>query len=182
MFAEIAALVDGLQRREAPVNIGLEVIDILEPDVKPLRQGARCRAIAVAGNDEARTAQPGFGVAASGASLVSDFEVWTVGRSKNSGVRAIKDVLPQPRQMAKTPPAGGGGAGLVTHRIQKSAVNPLTRLASRIVIRHNYQSPHVEGPAATFDPCPTVLRVKLSGQIGAFLGEGSSGWPNSVRG
>ncbi|MBR1227180.1 hypothetical protein JQ600_19815 [Bradyrhizobium sp. AUGA SZCCT0176] len=41
MFAEIAALVGGLQRREAPVKIGLEVIDVLEPDVKPQRQGAR---------------------------------------------------------------------------------------------------------------------------------------------
>ncbi|MBR1193471.1 hypothetical protein [Bradyrhizobium sp. AUGA SZCCT0160] len=64
MSAEIAALAGAFQRREAPVEIGLEVIDILELDVKPQRQAARRRAIAVAGNDEARTARPGFGVAA----------------------------------------------------------------------------------------------------------------------
>jgi hypothetical protein len=49
------------------------------------------------------------------------------------------------------------GGGLVTNRTQKSAVNPLTRHASRSVIQRNYQSPHVEGPAATFDPCLTDL-------------------------
>jgi hypothetical protein len=52
----------------------------------------------------------------------------------------------------------GGWAKLVTNRAQKSAVNPLTRLASRSVIQRNYQSPHVEGPAATFDPCLTDIR------------------------
>ncbi|MBR1145135.1 hypothetical protein [Bradyrhizobium sp. AUGA SZCCT0431] len=43
MFAEIAALAGGLHRREAVVNIGLEVIDIIEPDEKPQRQAARHR-------------------------------------------------------------------------------------------------------------------------------------------
>jgi len=28
----------------------------------------------------------------------------------------------------------------------------LTRHASRYVMRRNFQSPHVEGPAATYDP------------------------------
>jgi hypothetical protein len=31
----------GRQRREAAVEIGLEVIDIIEPDVKPQRRTAR---------------------------------------------------------------------------------------------------------------------------------------------
>jgi len=48
-----------------------------------------------------------------------------------------KDVLPQPRQIAKTAPHSGGRAGLVTNRTEKSAVKPLTRLASRSEIRHN---------------------------------------------
>jgi hypothetical protein len=36
------------------------------------------------------------------------------------------------------------------------------------VIQRNYQSPHVEGPAATFDPFPTVLRVKLPFRLTLF--------------
>jgi hypothetical protein len=59
--------------------------------------------------------------------------------------------------MTKTPPDGASGAGLITNRTQKSVVNPLTRLASRSEIRRNFQSPHVEGPAATIDPCLTDL-------------------------
>src|SRR5712671_2109521 len=62
-----------------------------------------------------------------------------------------KDLLPQPRGPAK--PAGRRiRVGFVNNRTQKTAVNPLTRLASRSVMRRSYLSPHVEGPAATFDP------------------------------
>ncbi|QPF81739.1 hypothetical protein IC762_18135 [Bradyrhizobium genosp. L] len=43
-------------------------------------------------------------------------------------------------------------AGKFTNKTQNRHVNPLTRLVSRYVMRRNYQSPHVEGPAATFDP------------------------------
>jgi len=74
---------------------------------------------------------------------------------KKTHAFAGSDVLPQPQQTAKTPPDGGGRGWVITHRTQKSAVNPLTRLASRTEIRRNFQSPHVEGPAATFDPCLT---------------------------
>jgi len=49
-------------------------------------------------------------------------------------------------------PAGRPEAEGINNRTQKSPVNPLTRLASRSEIRRNIQSPHVEGPAATFDP------------------------------
>jgi hypothetical protein len=43
-------------------------------------------------------------------------------------------------------------AGSIDNKIQKSAVNPLTRHASRSVMGDNYQSPQVEGPAAISDP------------------------------
>jgi len=74
-------------------------------------------------------------------------------RLKTLGVAPPKTFCRSRNRFAKTPPAGGAGAGLVAHRSQKSAVNPLTRLASRSEMRRNFQSPHVEGPAATFDPC-----------------------------
>ena len=45
-----------------------------------------------------------------------------------------KDLLPQPRPV-KSPPGGGFGLGYVNNRTQKTAVNPLTRLASRSVMR-----------------------------------------------
>jgi len=52
----------------------------------------------------------GFAVAAWGdRSGLGFLRVGRVWRSKNPGVRAIKDVLPQPRQIAKTPPAAGAG-------------------------------------------------------------------------
>jgi len=68
-----------------------------------------------------------------------------------------KDVLPQPQQIYEKPAGRRGRGRLVTNRAQKSVVNPLTRIASRIVMQRNYQSPHVEGPAATYDPCLTDL-------------------------
>ncbi|MBP1297440.1 hypothetical protein [Bradyrhizobium elkanii] len=49
----------------------------------------------------------------------------------------------------------------------------MTRLVSRYVMRRNYQSPHVEGPAATIR-CPTGLQVKLPVKA-AFLLQGIIG-------
>lgn len=45
--------------------------------------------------------------------------------------------------------------------MQKSAVTPLTRQASRSVMGTTTKSLHVEGPAATFDPRLTELQIKL---------------------
>ena len=54
----------GLQRGKAALEIGLEVIDILEPDVEPQRRaarrplGRRPAAVAIKGNDKAFEAAP----------------------------------------------------------------------------------------------------------------------------
>jgi hypothetical protein len=61
-----------------------------------------------------------------------------------------KDFLPQPRCLKARRAAGSGW--FVNNRTQKTAVNPLTPLASRSVMRPAIQSPHVEGLAATIDP------------------------------
>jgi hypothetical protein len=62
-----------------------------------------------------------------------------------------KDFLPSHEVLLK--PAGRRvRAGTVNNRTQKTAVNPLTRLASRSVMHADTLSPHVEGLAATFDP------------------------------
>ena len=102
------------------------------------------------------------------------------------GSPLVKPVrLPAPRRYAaaasdrEKPPQRRGGAGRVGHRTQKKAVNPLTRLASRSVMRRNYQSLHVEGPAAIFDPFPDREARQTAGQAGAFLSGGSSGWPKT---
>jgi len=39
----------------------------------------------------------------------------------------------------------------------------LTRLVSRYVMRRNYPSPHVEGPAATEDPLPDRFARQTAG-------------------
>src|SRR6266446_8615144 len=58
------ALGEGLQRRKSAIEIGLEVIDILQPDMKPQRRPAgrpfrrRAVGIAVEGNDEAFETAP----------------------------------------------------------------------------------------------------------------------------
>ncbi|WP_316394277.1 hypothetical protein [Bradyrhizobium sp. 33ap4] len=44
----------------------------------------------------------------------------------------------------------------------------MTRLVSRYVMLRNYQSPHVEGPAATYDPLPDRFASQTAGQIGIF--------------
>src|SRR5882672_8966615 len=55
---------EGLQRRKSAIEIGLEVIDILQPDMKPQRRPAgrpfrrRAVGIAVEGNDEAFETAP----------------------------------------------------------------------------------------------------------------------------
>jgi hypothetical protein len=65
-----------------------------------------------------------------------------------------------------------GWAGLVNNRTQKSAVNPLTRIASRSVMHGSYSVAAREGLAATFDPsldsgCTSdcLVRAALQGWI-----------------
>jgi hypothetical protein len=36
------------------------------------------------------------------------------------------------------------------------------------VMHHNYQSPHVEGPAAIFDPSPDRTARQTAGRIDVF--------------
>lgn len=88
------------------------------------------------------------------------------GTERRSKMRALRhqDILPQPQRIANLPPRPGRGR-LVTNSSQKSAVNPLTRLASRSVMRRNFQSPHVEGPAATSDPCLIDLRPNCMSKL-----------------
>jgi len=55
--------------------------------------------------------------------------------------------LPQPQLDRENTAGRRVGARSVNNKIQKRAVNPLTRHASRSVMGSNYQSPQVEGPA-----------------------------------
>jgi general L-amino acid transport system substrate-binding protein len=65
-------------------------------------------------------------------------------------------------------------ARLANNRTQKTHVNPLTRPASRSVMRHLFPSPHVEGLAATFDPPLDRFRCLSRAALAA---EGHGGWP-----
>ena len=56
------------------------------------------------------------------------------------------------RDALQEPVGRRGRAGFVNNRTQKSAVNPLTRIASRSVMRGSYSVAAREGLAATFDP------------------------------
>jgi len=149
------------------VEIGLEAIDIIDPNVKPLRLyrsgeprhptmnaprvGVPIPPVGSStwnrGSEDRRSdeALPGFGVAEV-TGLASDF-------CGLDGPSIDRRRFAAAATNARKPAGRRGRGRVITHRTQKSAVNPLTRLASRSEIRRNYQSPHVEGPAATFDPC-----------------------------
>jgi hypothetical protein len=74
-------------------------------------------------------------------------------RRSESAIENRHQTLCRSRHWFAENPARRQGCGReVNNRRQKTAVNPLTGLASRSVMHHNYQSPHVEGPAAIFDP------------------------------
>jgi hypothetical protein len=62
-------------------------------------------------------------------------------------------------QLLRSPVRGRRTVEMVTNRTSKQAVNPLTRLASRSVMRRRFLSLHVEGPAATFDPLPAFCAL-----------------------
>ena len=79
-----------------------------------------------------------------------------------------QDVMPQRHGLRKTRPGGGACGGRVNKRGQKTFVTPLTGPASRSVMRHNYQSPHVEGPAAILDPSSDRIDCQNAGRIDSF--------------
>lgn len=113
----------------------------------------------------------GSGGAAEVTSLVSDF------RGLEGPSCEKRRRLRHQRRFAaaKTVPDGGAGASLIAHRTPKTAVNPLTRLASRIVMQRNYQSPHVEGPAATFDTLSDHIACQTAKSDWRFFGRGIIG-------
>jgi general L-amino acid transport system substrate-binding protein len=72
---------------------------------------------------------------------------------KSSSAAATKDFLPD--RNLESPAGRRVRAGFLNSRTRKTAVNPLTRLASRSVMQaSSIQSLHVEGPAAIVDPSP----------------------------
>src|SRR5258705_2492906 len=73
---------------------------------------------------------------------------------ENSCVCRHQNTFCRSRDARRKPAGRRLRAGFVNNRTQKTAVKPLTRLASRSVMHRSYLSPHVEGPAATFDPSP----------------------------
>jgi len=76
--------------------------------------------------------------------------------------------LPQPQLDRENTAGRRVGARSVNNKIQKRAVNPLTRHASRSVMGSNYQSPQVEGPAAVSDPLPDRTAHQTAGRCDAF--------------
>jgi hypothetical protein len=63
-------------------------------------------------------------------------------------------------------------AAFVNSRTQKMHVNPLTRLSNRSVMPAVLLSPHVEGPAANFDPLAVRKLVMPVGMGRAFVDGG----------
>ena len=84
-----------------------------------------------------RVDQSGFGLLRGGRFVVRRAHAFAV----------TQDVLPQPQLDRENTAGRRVGARSVNNKIQKRAVNPLTRHASRSVMGSNYQSPQVEGPA-----------------------------------
>ena len=101
----------------------------------------------------------------------SGFELLLVGRSvvrKTHAFALSKTFCRSHNLIAKICRAAGQQAGRVYNRTQKTAVNPLTRHASRSEMRANYHSLQVEGPAAIQIHRQTGLQVKPHGRRDAF--------------
>ena len=95
-------------------------------------------------------------------------------------VSVIQDVMPQPQPDRENTAGRRVGAGSVNNKIQKTAVNPLTRHASRSVMGTTISRRKLRGLPRYPIHCLTELHIKL--QVGVTLfSEGSAGWPNDVR-
>ena len=82
------------------------------------------------------------------------------------------------RNASRKPPDGRVGAGFVDNRPQKTAVNPLPRLANRSVIRRDLSSRcTLRGLLRPSIHCLTELHVKLPVGL-TFFGKASSGRPH----
>ena len=110
-------LLASLQRGKTAIEIGL-VVDILQTDV------------------ERRPAVT---------SRVSDCAAWTVRRSKSSCACITQDVMPHLQPDRENNGGWWVEAERVNNKTQKWAVNPLTRHASRSVMRLDYHRRKLRG-------------------------------------